>query len=147
MNLTTRKDINEDKITEVTLTRKNINEDRITELNLTRKDINTRDMRIAIITTLTQIEPMEMAREDITIMKIKMKAMFKITMEDKEHKEVKERLPINLEIRLKILQGIKSDLEENRAITTTVSVRELLLSTARLRHWDQVPMVRTLSEK
>ena len=134
MNLTTRKDINEDKITEVTLTRKNINEDRITELNLTRKDINTRDMRIAIITTLTQIEPMEMAREDITIMKIKMKAMFKITMEDKEHKEVKERLPINLEIRLKILQGIKSDLEENRAITTTVSVRELLLSTARLRH-------------
>ena len=91
-------------------------------------------MRIAIITTLTQIEPMEMAREDITIMKIKMKAMFKITMEDKEHKEVKERLPINLEIRLKILQGIKSDLEENRAITTTVSVRELLLSTARLRH-------------
>jgi len=134
VNLTTRKDINEDKITEVTLTRKNINEDRITELNLTRKDINTRDMRIAIITTLTQIEPMEMAREDITIMKIKMKAMFKITMEDKEHKEVKERLPINLEIRLKILQGIKSDLEENRAITTTVSVRELLLSTARLRH-------------
>jgi len=113
-------------------------EDRIIEVNLTRKDINTRDVRIAIIitTTLTQdnqIEPMEMAREDNTIMKTEMTAMFKITTEDKDNKEAKERLPINLEIRLKILKEIKSDLEEIRTITTTVNERELLLSTARLR--------------
>lgn len=106
-------------------------EDRIIEVNLARKDkINTGDARIAIITMLTQdnqIEPMEMAREDNTTTKTEMTAIFKILMEDKEYKE---RLPTNLDIRVKML---KPDLEEIRLITKTLNKRELLLSTARSR--------------
>lgn len=94
-------------------------------------------MKIAIIAMLIQvhkIEQMEMTREDSATMKTEMKAMLKITMEDKEHKEVKVRLPINLEIRVKILKAIKSDLEEIRAIMTAMNNKELLSSIARLRH-------------
>ena len=122
---------------EITSIQTLILKDRITEANLIRKDINIRDMRIATIAMLIQdhqIEQMEMTREDSATMKTEMKAMFKITMEDKEHKEVKVRLPINLEIRVKILKAIKSDLEEIRAIMTAMNNKELLSSTARLRH-------------
>lgn len=110
-------------------------EDRIIEVPLLRKDIHKEDVRIAITMQIldNQIEPMEMAREDNTIMKTKMKAIPKITIEDKEHKEDQERLFINLEITVKIFKQIILDLEEIKTIMkTTMNVRELLLSTARL---------------
>lgn len=111
-------------------------EDRIIEVPLLRKDIHKEDVRIAITTMQildNQIEPMEMAREDNTIMKTKMKSIPKITIEDKELKEDQERLFINLEITVKIFKQIILDLEEIKTIMkTTMNVRELLLSTARL---------------
>lgn len=111
-------------------------EDRIIEVPLLRKDIHKEDVKIAITTMQildNQIEPMEMAREDNTIMKTKMKSIPKITIEDKEHKEDQERLFINLEITVKIFKQIILDLEEIKTIMkTTMNVRELLLSTARL---------------
>lgn len=111
-------------------------EDRIIEVPLLRKDIHKEDVRIAITTMQildNQIEPMEMAREDNTIMKTKMKSIPKITIEDKELKEDQERLFINLEITVKIFKQIILDLEEIKTIMkTTMNIRELLLSTARL---------------
>lgn len=111
-------------------------EDRIIEVPLLRKDIHKEDVKIAITTMQildNQIEPMEMAREDNTIMKTKMKSIPKITIEDKELKEDQERLFINLEITVKIFKQIILDLEEIKTIMkTTMNVRELLLSTARL---------------
>lgn len=125
---------------EITSNQTLVREDKIIEVNLIRKDINTRDVIIPIIilTMLTQdnlIEPMEKIREDNTIMKIKMKAILKATMEDQEHKVAhNKRLIINLEIKARIIKGIKSDLEEIKVIMITMNIREFPLSTARLRH-------------
>lgn len=81
------------------------------------------------------IELMEKAREDNTIMKIKMKTILKATMEDQEHKVAhNKRLITNLEIKVRIIKGIKSDLEEIKVIMITMNIREFPLSTARLRH-------------